>query len=114
MFLRHSSQDGCSAALDLDTNEYMGIGKLARIIRSIGIVDTITNVASNDRPASRMNGSKKYDMWTSSNLSISVASFCPYQFAVGAHMVTMVYFDKKNILGSDYFPAYPISMCRIT
>ena len=47
------------AKLYLDSNNHTGIGKLARMLRFLGIVDTITTVASNNHPDSNSNGSKK-------------------------------------------------------
>ena len=80
----------------------MGIGKLEIMLRSLGLVDTITTVTCNALPASHVNESKKIDsVWVSSEMPISSASFCPHHFTVGDHRVIMVDFDKNTILGSD-------------
>ena len=83
--------------LSLDANEHMGIGKLVRTCRSLGLISTVKTIASNTHPTSHVNGSKQIDStWTYSDLSISAYSFCPRHFSVGDHRVMMVAFDKRT------------------
>ena len=92
----------------------MCIGKLARIFKHIGLIGTIIIITSKTHTASHVNGSKKiYCVWVSSNLAISEDSFFPRHFAVDDHRVSMVGFDKKILLGSDYLPKAPILIRRL-
>ena len=92
----------------------MGTWKLARMIRSLSLIETINAVTSNDHPSSYVKVSKQVDgVCAYSNLSISEASFGPQHFAVGDHRVTMVKFNKKNLLGFDYLSKAPISMSTL-
>ena len=92
----------------------MGIGKLVTMLRSLGLVDTITTVASNALTTSHVSVSKKIDaMCVSSDISILAASFFHLLFSVGDHIVKMVDFNKNNLLDSDYLPTAPMSMRRL-
>ena len=92
----------------------MGIGKLASMFKSIGLIETITHFTCNTSPASHVNKSKQINgVWVSSDLAISKASFCPHHLDVGDHRVIMVCFEKNILLGSDYLPTAPIPMRRL-
>lgn len=61
LFLRCSRHDGHYIVLDLDTDEYMCIENLARMLRSISLIDHIMTITSNNPPSSHNNGSKQID-----------------------------------------------------
>ena len=47
--------------LDLEVNIPMGTGKLARVIRILGLVGAIASVTSNTPPVSSASGCRKID-----------------------------------------------------
>ena len=53
--------DEHSIVLVLHENDYLGVENLARMFRSLGLVNTISTVTSTDPPSSRLTGSNKID-----------------------------------------------------
>lgn len=91
LLLRQSAQDNFSIAVALDANENMRSRKIARMFRSLGLIETITSITSDAPPGSHIRGSQKIDgIWVSAGIAVKAASFCPFNFGTGDHRIIIV------------------------
>ena len=113
-FISSSINDKFSIVVALDANENMQIGKIARSFRGLGLVDSITSITSNTPPGTHIRGSKQIDgIWTSSDVSVSACSFCPFNFGVGDHRIILVDLVKDNLFGAVPSNPYRPKMRRL-
>ena len=98
----------------MDANEDIKIGCIAKSFTAIGLIDSITTITSATPPGSHIRGSRQIDgIWVSSDLTVTVASFCPFNFGVGDHRIVLVDLDKATLFRSATSLTFPSKMRRL-
>ena len=84
------------------------------MFRSLGLIDTITSITSDDPLGSHIRRSQQIDgIWVSADIAVKAASFCPFNFEEGDHRITIVDLEKTSLFGSSSSSSLPMKMCRL-
>ena len=90
----------------------MQCGRIARLLKSIGLIKTTSLFTSKTAPNAFIKGRFQIDaVWSTPNLAPSSSSIALFSFGVRDHRAFIVDFQLESILGDDFISMAKPEIC---
>ena len=100
--------------MSLDTNENMQCGRIARLLKFIGLIETTSLFISKNPLNTFITGRFQNDVvWLTPNLAPCTSSITPFSFRVGDYRAFIVDFQLESILGDKFIPMVKPNICYL-
>ena len=98
----------------LDANEHMKVGRLARVFRLLGLLETMEMFYQGpEQPIFHEERHQIDAVWVSPNLRPCASSMAPFYMGAGDHRIFVVDFSIDMVMGSRFILICKLSMRRL-